>query len=193
MGKINKDGVVVYATAPLSGDIEPHIFSKFQKIYFDGWFYNFEMWVDADSHALRAEDAAKYKQLFQSSNLFKYLAQILSNSPRITYLEFTLEVDVTADSKLVLEDLMAENGSEDEDQEDSIENIANEKATELFLDSGIMEPLKTLQNVSSCEFKFGFNYRNTEDEYKPPAKHVRMLKEFKDTIEANFEKTSIQS
>jgi hypothetical protein len=91
---------------------------------------------------------------------------------------------------------MEEDEDEDSDVEDKTEkimDIANEKATEIFLDSGIMDPLKTLSNVSSCDFKFGFQHRDEGNEYKPPAKYVNLLRDMKETIERNFKETIVEA
>lgn len=201
ISKMDKNGVVVYDTASLSGDIEPHIFAKFQRISFDAYFDDdhtqlMEMWIDDDTRIFRADDAAELKKTLQSSNLIKDLVKILSNSPRITSLEVSLEVEVMANSNLIMADLMYETDDEDDEvggKTEKIMDIANEKATELFLDSGIMDPLKTLSNVSSCNFKFGFEHRDEGDEYKPPGKYVKLLRDLKDTIESNFKDSMVES
>ena len=200
IGKKNKKGVVVYNTRPLSGDIEPHIFAKFQKISFDAYFDDdhtqpLEMWIDDDTHVVREEDASTFRRIFSGSNLIKDFVKILSNAPRITRLEIALEVEVLANSNLIMADLMEEWDDEDrgaQDKTEKIMDIANEKATELFLESGIMEPLKTLSNVSYCDLKFGFEHRGEGDEYKPPLKYVQMLKDMKETIESNFKEQVVE-
>lgn len=201
IGKKDKNGVVVYKTRPLSGDIEPHIFAKFQKISFDAYFDDdqtqpLEMWIDDDTHVIREEDAMAFKKIFSGSDLIKDLVKILSNSPRITSLEITVEVEVLANSNLIMADLMEESDDEDTEAEDKTEKImdvANEKATELFLESGIMDPLKTLSNVSYCDFKFGFDHRGEGYEYKPPGKYVQMLRDMKETIESNFKEQVVEA
>ena len=56
--------------------------------------------------------------------------------------------------------------------------VANERATELILDRGLLAPLEKLSNVQSFQFKFETKDRNGEL-YKPTAKHLEMLMDLK--------------
>ena len=197
IGKKNKNGIVSYGTSQLIGDIEPHIFAQFQKISFNAFFddehtQNFELWIDDETHVIETEDASQFRKVLRSSSLFKDLFTILFNSHRITFFEVSgIEVEVMANSKL----LMADETESDEENEDYLENrskvdkileIANQKATECFLDSKIMDSLLQLTNVSKCNFEFGFTHLDGEEAYKPPEKYVKMLRAMKDKIEGNF-------
>ena len=200
IGKKDKNGVVSYGTSQLLGDIEPHVFAQFQKISFEAYFddehtQNLEMWIDDDTHVLKPEDANTFKRMIRSSSVFKDLFTILFNSHKITFLEVKgIEVEIMANSNLIMADLEDETETDEEDEAylesqakvDKITEIANQKATELLLDSKIMEPLLKLTNVSNCEFKFGFEHLLGEEAYKPPEKYVRLLRRMKEKIESNF-------
>lgn len=194
LGKKDENGVVTYDTPQTGGLMEPHVFARFQKIFFDGFFdiehtQNVELWIDDDTYVIKAEDAAKYQRVLRRSNIIKDLVQILSNSPLIKRLEISLEVEVMAGSNLLMEEPLEESGDEADEMDmkvDKIEEIANEKATELFLDSKICDPLLKLSNVYTFDFRFGFEHREKGEEYKPLPRHVNLLRDMKATIEANF-------
>ena len=199
IGRKNKAGAVIYDSRELRGDLEPHILAKFQKITFDAHFDeedtgSMELWIDDDTHVIRDDDASRFQNLLTSSLVFKHLAKILSNSPRITHLDIRLEVEVISTSNLILEDEELDDlleDSDDEDEEraikvDRIMEIANFRATELLLDSKIMKPLLKLKNVSHCRFKFGFEHLHENEAYTAPAKYVKMLTKMRDKIESNF-------
>ncbi|KAG0647648.1 hypothetical protein D0Z07_6714 [Hyphodiscus hymeniophilus] len=199
IGKEYESGMVFYATAQLQGDVEPHILAKFQRILLDAHFDesdtgSLELWIDDDTHIIREDDATEFKNLLNSSSIFKDLVKILSNPPCITHFEIQLEVKVIATSNLIIEaedldDILGEGDEEDQEMEikvDRIIEIANFKATELFLDSKIMKPLLKLKNVANCSFKFGFQDFPEEEGYKPPTKYVKVLERMKDKIEGNY-------
>jgi hypothetical protein len=200
IGKKDKNGAVSYGTSQLLGDVEPHIFAQFQKISFNAYFddehtQNLEIWIDDDTHVIKPEDAFLFKKMLRSSSLFKNLFTILFNSHRITFLQIKgIEVEVMANSNLLMADMEDETETDDEDEMylenrakvDKVTEIANQKATELFLDSKIMDPLLKLTNVSKCDFKFGFEHLDDEEAYYPPEMYVKLLRSMKDKIESNF-------
>lgn len=192
-GKVSTTGEVIYSTSPnLEGFMLPHVFARFQKLYFDACFEsehteNIELWIDDDTHIIRKEDVDNYKSILRNSTFMKDFVKLISRSPLITKLDIDLEVEVMASSNLMTMD------TDDEDDEDAIdekmddlEDVANEKATEMFLDSGICEPLLTLKNVLTFNMKFNFD-REDDRPYKPLPEHVKVLEDMKKTIEANFE------
>lgn len=78
---------------------------------------------------------------------------------------------------------------EKETKIDRLMDASNERATELFLDSGICESLMEIDNVKKFDFKIGFQTRDEEageENYVPLPRHEQMLSDMKKTIEANF-------
>ncbi|KAF6232403.1 hypothetical protein HO173_009508 [Letharia columbiana] len=83
--------------------------------------------------------------------------------------------------------------SSDSDSEDEQEDkdparkmiAANERAMELFLDSGLLAPLEKLSNVRSFEFEYAALNCDCEH-YKPKPKYARMLSDLKQNIERNY-------
>lgn len=191
------DGVVTYDSATMGGKMDPHVFARFQKVFFDANFdvehtQAVELWIDDDTHVVRAEDAERYKQLVRGSTVMTDFVELISKSPLITSLEMSLEVEIMANSALMMQEM----GSEDEDEEteqklDALMEIADERATELFLDSGVCEYLKGLSNVKKFNFSFGFHHRKGEDRYEPLPRHVTLIKELKGAIEGNFPEAGV--
>lgn len=106
-GEVQMDGTVRYNTAESEeGKMYPHVFARFQKIYFDANFdfehtQNVELWIDDNTHIIRKEDAETYKQMLRRSPVIKGLVGLISKSPIITSLEILLEVEVMTNSNLV--------------------------------------------------------------------------------------------
>jgi hypothetical protein len=195
VGKLAADGIVKYDTPEMDGHMEPHVFARFQKIYFSAVFdiehtQHVEMWIDDDTHVIPQEAILAYQRVLNSSHLMKDFVKLLSRSPRITRLEICLEVEVMATSELLLEDTPFDIDDEEADARDEkadrLMDIANEKATELFLDSKICDPLLKLSNVQTFMFKFGFEMRDEDEIYNPPQKYNDLFQTWKTQIEGNF-------
>jgi hypothetical protein len=156
-----------------------------------------ELWIDDNTHIIKAEDAEIFTALLRTSTLFKDLAKILRNCPRIGLLEVALVVEVVANSDLIMADMMMETEDEDDDDDDNdpvtrIENIANAKATEILVDSDILTPLLNLTNVVTCNINFDFDdmFAFDKEKYQPPARYIKKFRDMKLTIEGNFRETT---
>jgi hypothetical protein len=186
------DGAVTYDTATMSGKMDPHVFARFQRVLFDANFdfehtQMVELWIDDDTHVVNSEDAEKYKQLLRTSTVMKDFVELISKSPLITTLEISLEVEVMVSSNLMNEEMDdSDDENETEVKIDKLMEVGDEKATEIFLDSGICESLKELSNVKNFYFTFGFDHREEDDPYVPLPRHVALIKEMKETVEGNF-------
>jgi hypothetical protein len=188
------NGAAKYDTPELEGGlIDPHVFARFQRVFFDANFdfehtQSIEFWIDDATHKVKPDDAAEYQKILRKSAVIKDFIQVLQRS-KLTSLEVSLEVEVMANSDLMMEEMLDESDDEADDVEEKIDTlmeVANERATELFLDSGICDLLKTLTNVQSFDFNFGFEHREDEKMYKPQPKHVKWIEQVKKTIENNW-------
>ncbi|KAL5314412.1 hypothetical protein ACEPPN_018839 [Leptodophora sp. 'Broadleaf-Isolate-01'] len=191
----NVNGTVVYDSPELEGGLlEPHVFARFQNILFDANFdfehtQNIELWIDDDTHIIRKDDVAEFQRVVRSSSIMKDFAKVIAGS-KLAHLEISLEVEVMANSNLMMQDMLDESDDEADEVEEKIDKlmeVANEKATEMFLDSGICNSLSTLTNVQSFDFTFGFEHREEDDKYKPLPQHVKMIAQMKKVIEGNWE------
>jgi hypothetical protein len=142
------------------------------------------------------EDTAKaFKKMLQDSPLMQDFVKLISLSPVLISLEIALEIEIMANSNLRMEDEDEDDDEDDERQKatelkiDRLMAVANERATEIFLDSGICDPLWTLRNVKNFSLNFGFirDEEAGEEEYKPLPRHVKLIKKMKEKIETNFE------
>lgn len=175
----------------------PHVFARFQKICVDAIFdtehtEGVELWIDEidGKYIVRQEDADVFMATLRSSSFMKDLVQLLSNSPLIAKLEFCLDVEVMANSNLMMMDDEDDDEDEDsylekEDKIDRVMDVANERATELFLDSGVCEPLLALENVQTFDLVFGIR-QDDEEKYTKLPRHVKLMEGMKTSIEANF-------
>jgi hypothetical protein len=195
-GVVQQNGEVKYNTQPAEeGKMYPHVFARFQKIYFDANFdfehtQNVELWIDDSTHIIRKEDGDVFQQTLRESTIMKDFVKLLSQSPVINSLEIVLEVEVMTNSNLMMEEVDEQDDhfEETEDKIDRLMDVSNERATELFLDSGVCETLLELDNVQKFNLKIGFQDRNEEEEekYELLPRHEHMLKEMKIAVEGNF-------
>ena len=137
------------------------------------------------------DDAAKLLAFYKRSTIIHHFVNLVSNSPELTRLIITLHASVFADYEIDSDPDMDPDLDDDADEPDFISRhalmtaVANERATELILDSGILAPLEKLSIVQSFQFKFETKDRNGEL-YKPTAKHLEMLMDLKQKVERNY-------
>ncbi|CAD6580877.1 MAG: hypothetical protein ASARMPRED_000360 [Alectoria sarmentosa] len=200
IGTTNPSGQTVYAKPECHGVMEPHVLARFKKITFDMDFnWEFEtleaeryqqvtgdqpapsLFVD-ENLTVNPEDEAKLLVFYQRSTIIHQLVKILSNSPDIFRLEIRFDIEV-----LGRYDMSLESDSEDEEEDEKTDrkmDVANERAMELFFDSGLLAPLEKLSNVRRFQFEFDALDCNGEI-YKPTSKYGRMLRDLKLKIERN--------
>ncbi|KAK0114839.1 hypothetical protein ONS96_013321 [Cadophora gregata f. sp. sojae] len=188
------NGAVVYDSPEIEGGLlEPHVFARFQNVHFDATFdfehtQNVELWIDDDTHVIRQNDAEELQRLVRSSSIMNDFVKVIEKS-RLASLEISLEVEVMANSSMMMEEMLGESDDEADEVEEKIDKlmeVANERATEIFLDSGVCDALASITNVQSFNFTFGFEHREEEDKYKPQPKHVQMIAQMKKVIEGNW-------
>jgi len=197
VGKLNEKGQTIYNTPAMGGLMEPHVFARFQKITFDANFdflstQHIEMWINDETFVVNPEDAANFRKILRSSTIIKDFVKIISNSPKINSLKIFLEVELMVSSSLMMEEVPSDDEEADDAEErvDKLMDIGNERATEIFMDSNICEPLLKLTNVRNFEFRF-FEDREDDERYTPLEKHMELIHEMKETIEANFKEPLI--
>lgn len=202
-GVLKPNGLTVYAKPELDGVMEPHVLARFKKITFD-LDINWESeTLDAetgrqtagdqdktapslfvnDNMTVNSQDEARLLAFYRRSTILHQLVKILSNSPDIVRLEILFDIEV-----LARYDMRSDSDSEDEqvDKDPARKMIAaNERAMELFLDSGLLAPLEKLSNVRSFEFEYAALNCDCEH-YKPKPKYARMLSDLKQNVERNY-------
>ncbi len=99
-----------------------------------------------------------------------------------------------ANSELMMADMLEEDDPTEEETEATIDRfmeMSNEKATEMFVDSGICEPLLKLKNVKDLNFHFGFDHRDEDKKYKPLPRHLDLIGEWKKKVEKGFKEVVV--
>jgi len=192
LGTTGENGVVTYDTPPMRGKLDPHVFARFQKISFDASFgYDhtqfMEIWM-RDDNTVNPSDAVSLKDAFRQSPVIQNFVKLMSCLPKIVSLEIELEVEIMCNCNAMAQmpDDSDDESEELEEQVDKIMDVANERATELFLDSNTCEPLLQLTNVSQFDFKFGFDHREENERYTPLPRHLKLFSDMKKVIEGNF-------
>jgi len=182
IGHRNDDGSHIYNTSAMDGLMEPHVFTRFQQVLFYAYFsftaIESYLYIDDDFN-IDTDDRARFLAFLQQSDIFKLLVRLLSNSPFLRRLSIALNVEVLADYDSNSDD-------PDEERDFNIMGAANERAADIFMDSGILNPLQKLSNVKSFDFEFDMTTFNS-DSYQPQPKHVEMMQDLQRVIERNWQ------
>ena len=180
IGYRTEDGSYIYNIPPMDGLIEPHVFARFQRITFHADFEftaaESYLYVDDDFN-VDNDDRARFIAFLRRPGTFKLLVRLLSNSPSLRCLSIGLNVGVWADYDTYSDD-------SDEERDFKKMEAANERAADIFMDSGILNPLKKMSNVKSFEFLFDMYDANF---YQPQLRHVEMIQELRSIIERNWQ------
>ena len=193
--------------------MEPHVLARFTKITVDlvfSWeaetlqaemtqlgerdqtaLVALSLFVN-DNLTVNPQDEAKLLAFFRRSTIIHQLVKILSNSPNIVCLAIVLDINVLARYD-VNSDFDTESESEEDEPSETTKKmyLANLRALELFLDSGLLAPLEKLSNVQSFRFDIipqDFNDLpdRYDEQYEGSPKQARVLSTLKQEIERNY-------
>ena len=185
------NGHICYESECMDGDMEPHFFAKFKKIVFNADFPVDEygeppaLYIDKSLRG-KSENEAHFKDCIKSLAVIQRLVHLLSDSPLINHLEISLNFEVYVDYDYF--NSSDDDGSDFDDEgftigERKIQNMteaANERATELFLESGLLDPLHKLSNVQSFVITFDrMAYRSSDTPWQPSPTHASTIEELK--------------
>lgn len=190
-------GTIKYDQESMSGFMEPHIFAKFQKVFFDSTLMDthtqgIQFFFDIDTGKLDDENTQKFNKYLGSLTYIKDFVKLLSKSQSINKLSVNVAVHVDAFTKLDEEfdsiDLDDEDAMDDLcDKEDKAAFQADIKATEMFMDANMFKSFKLLKNVRKLKISNGLcNYLPPHDGYKPTKKYLTMANDIKKLVEGNF-------
>ena len=115
------------------------------------------------------------------ADVIQKFVDLLSSSPVIRHLEFSLAVLAKCSSS-------SESMSTDSEQDAEYyhkESVADERATELFLEAGILDSLRNLSNVMNFSLTIRTEGRASEF-MEPKKKHLNMIQDLKNEIERNW-------
>ena len=181
VGYENEDGKRFYSSPELDGLMEPHAFTRFREIKL---FVDFiseplgpTIQIDHDLN-LSSRDENLFISFLNQSSIIRHFVNILSRSPLLNQL--TISLEVTAEAAFP-----EAGGHIDEDEREGqsvrtsrLRQRLSKRATILFVDSGVLEPLRELTN----DLTF------VESEYGEPfsRKYLDMARDIKETVERNF-------
>ena len=184
-GQPNARGVQVYASDEMNGDMEPHIFARFQRLFFDAWInfddYNVEPPLTIDRSGRFAEDdEIRLGATMRQSNMIRTLVSLLSNSPSIDHLYVLLSSDLPPGYDWGPEPSTEEEEALQDKEDSALMEAIDYRAIEIFIDSNMLAPLETLDNVKS----FGVTVDN---ESKLQSHHAKIIRDLRDKIEGNWQ------
>ena len=182
-----KEGIV--ETLGLASQFDFAAFSRVERIYFYA-DYNFRLikdspslYIDEDS-AICLNDEAELISFMKRTRTVENLVFLLATLPRLFHFRFALGVIVKPRMDLA----SSENGGEDLDC--LRRRLINERATELFIECGILDPLRKLSNVEHFDLEIDTEARGTRIYYSGlmvlRPEHARMARELKEAIEHNW-------
>lgn len=197
--KNHTDGVISYEGVENSGSMEPHVFTRFSKIKIDAKFVFEEddkapiLYIDENLH-LEPESEELLTEFFATLTIFNLLTDILFHTLRIKNLTVALDLQMTILDRR--DDDGLEGSDYDHEQETKEELAGSVRAMELFLDSGILAPLRQLSNVQCFAVDFNLpaytavNVHPSDgapiEYYKPQGQRAKLLQDMKAQIESNW-------
>jgi hypothetical protein len=180
-----------YNTPEMDGKMEPHVFSRFKHISLELEFNcNPEdlagcprLSIDPDLK-IASEDCVKFQDFLRRTNIFRDLAKIICNSPRVTHLQTILEVSVDPADDINL----TYPYTADDNLPDVYFMTVHTRAVEIFIESGIMGPLRSLSNVDLATVCVLQPWTGNEQKLQP--KYDDMLRELEEGIDLNWSSSS---
>lgn len=194
-GETNSKGNPKYNMSILDGRMEPHVFARFERIeiYIDldlsgGDLMVAQVEID-ENFNIDADDIKNYTSIIRRTNLFKDLAIVLARSPVLKSLQLDLSVEVDVAYPMNIPE------SEDEDEDDELDTLedqymlkVNNLATDILIESGLLDPFKLLSNIEMFDLKASdvdiLNPKFSGDMYRKLApRTARVVQELKQAIE----------
>lgn len=178
----------IFPTLGWDSQLDFAAWSKIEKIHFEA-DYNFllidkspSLHVDEHFHT-HPIDEARLMLFMKRTQTVENLVSLLATLPRLRQLSLSLAIEVRPRLELPFDD---------EDEEAEIldfkkMSVANERATELFIECGMLDPLRKLSNVQKFEFEVQSESSDDDVDFtalKP--KHARMVEDLKGVIEHNW-------
>ena len=193
LGRKNVNGLTEYNERDMSGAMEPHVFTRFERVRYEADF-DFQQdgaapWMNIEKDLqISAEDESRVIAYFNDPNacrlpaaqIIQHFVTLISRSPLVATLEFAFSVKFPADFDF--DELASMTLIQQE--------VVNKRAYELVLESGVLEPLRKLTNVKRFVFDFvlqSASPRHTLFQPKQPKqKHVDITNDLKAVIEHNW-------
>ena len=174
------------------GILIPRILTRFQNVRYEAGFdlgSAPDLFISEDFQ-ISDEDETSLVTYFKDAEaclipalyIIQAFVDMLSTSPLINNLEVALSVKVPPIYSRVDTHRDGELGPIDAAKEEAV----NLRAYELFLESGVLEPLKKLRNVKRFTFDFALvNHLPQRKLFQPKQNHLDIIDDLKTTIERN--------
>ena len=183
----------IFESLGLNSLLDFAAFMRIERICFDA-YYNFlftndspALYVCRDFHADPNTEASLIK-FMKKTRTVENLVSLLATLPRLRQLNLRLVLEVKNQMHLLSDEEIDEVGSLNFIQK---MDVANERATELFIECGILNPLGTLSNVQNFDLQVRTELLTLvgcgETEYmvlKP--RHAKIAQNLKEAIEHNW-------
>jgi hypothetical protein len=184
VGRLGPHNERIYATPEMDGLMEPHIFARFQKVNFE---LNFEFEPDHcpmyrplginSEMKIERKERIRFQNFLRRTNILRDFKEVISNSYLVEFLRINLRIfalpagneDLEDDDGMLLDVYFKECGT---------------RAVEMVIDSGIMDPLRSLTNVIFVQVQ-NIGAWDVEPQTLDP-KYEQLLRELEDDIEGDW-------
>ncbi len=173
-GYTKRNGNQLYYTPVMKGLMDPHVFARFKKVHLQVKFYFDDqlpfLYIN-DDFTFSWKEGKWIKGVFLDTTLVETFVKVLSNSHFLNQLSVHLEMGVgiahssgdTTEPPFSTKEL---------EQQSQLIAAAQARAAELFIDSGMLDPLLDLSNVKSFELTFEQVDHNKQHPYLETAKDL---------------------
>ena len=201
LGRKSANGLTRYEERDMYGAMEPHVFTRFERVRYEADF-DFrdldgettpEFYIDNDRQFSDKEESKLISYFKEPTinrlpalQIIQAFVNLLSKSPLITVLEVALSVEIQGDYDF---DEYNWNGIlPQEDVNGSLmQKAVNNRAYEIMLENGVLEPLRQLTNVKCFVFDFTLPGSLPRHEvFHPQQRHVDIIEDLKAAIEHNW-------
>ena len=186
----------MFETLGLDSLLDFATFTRIERIRFDA-DYNFlliddapSLHVDEDFHT-SPNNEAELIAFMKRTRTIENFVSLLATVPRLRQLDLILVIEVKPSVDFYSDD------EEDEEAETATfekMSVANQRATELFMECGMLDPLRKLSNVQNFDLGVQSEAREMVDDDDLDAnlfmvlrpKHVKIAQDLKEAIEQNW-------
>jgi hypothetical protein len=165
----------------MDGQMEPHIFARFKRVGIelafefcpgDGSKYR-GLEIDSELR-VNHQKRIKFQNFLRRTNVLRDFQKVMSKSTMIEVLDIRLEIRAMPGRNKLLENA---DGSLD----DRYFMAVDTRAVEMFIESGVMDPLRDLPNVRTALVTVIQPWTDEEQDLEPM--YNQMLRELEDGIE----------
>jgi hypothetical protein len=164
----------------MNGRMDPHVFARFEAVSVDVDF-DFTLFINPRgvrsiridlNNIVNADDCEHFERVLRRTTVFRDLNIILSHSPTIKHLLVAVKVAVRADWAGVNDPQLRSDPEVYQQQWESAVKVVDRKALGIFLDSGIIEPLRSLSNVENFRASILLGWRPEEGELEQKSREL---------------------